>query len=185
MVGWINMKLGTEVRLGPGHIVLDGDPDLPPQKGHNPPFSAHVCCGQTAGWINMPLPMEVGLGPGHIVLDGDPASPKKGNSTPPLFVPCLLWPNSRPSQLLLSTCWFCTVGLTLLWLEVNFWVYIKYLLFYKLYCNTVLVLKNSAWNRQKLVIERTRIFQCNRFHYAENRQSPSRFFPKVTSTNRY
>jgi len=25
-VGWIKMKLGVEVGLGPGHIVLDGDP---------------------------------------------------------------------------------------------------------------------------------------------------------------
>ena len=55
---------------------------LPLPKGAQPPFSAHVCCGQTAGWINMARPMEVGLGPGHIVLDGDPASPKKGHSTP-------------------------------------------------------------------------------------------------------
>ena len=26
MVGWIQMPLGTEVDLGPGHIALDGDP---------------------------------------------------------------------------------------------------------------------------------------------------------------
>ena len=31
-VGWIKMKLGVEVGLGPGHIVLDGDP-APPKKG--------------------------------------------------------------------------------------------------------------------------------------------------------
>jgi len=29
------MKLGIEVGLGPGHIVLDGDPAAP-QKGHSP-----------------------------------------------------------------------------------------------------------------------------------------------------
>jgi len=34
---------------------------------------------------------------------GDPDPPKKGHSLP-IFSPCLLWPNSRPSQLLLSTC---------------------------------------------------------------------------------
>ena len=28
-VGWIKMKLGMEVGLGPGHIVLDGDLQLP------------------------------------------------------------------------------------------------------------------------------------------------------------
>jgi len=26
MVGWIKMKLGKQVGLGPGHIMLDGDP---------------------------------------------------------------------------------------------------------------------------------------------------------------
>ena len=25
-IGWIEMKLGMQVGLGPGHIVLDGDP---------------------------------------------------------------------------------------------------------------------------------------------------------------
>jgi len=69
-VGWIKVKLGVEVGLGPGHTLLDGDPVPPPQKrGHSSSnFAAHVYCGQTAGWIKMPLGMEVGLGPGHIVL---------------------------------------------------------------------------------------------------------------------
>ena len=31
------MPLGTEVGLGPGHIVLDGDP-APPKKGTAPNF---------------------------------------------------------------------------------------------------------------------------------------------------
>jgi len=31
------MPLGTEVDLGPGHIVLDGDSACLPQKGHSPP----------------------------------------------------------------------------------------------------------------------------------------------------
>ena len=55
-----------------------------------------VYCGQTVGWIKTKLGMEVGLGPGHTVLDGDPALPR-------IFRPFLLWPNVRPSQLLLST----------------------------------------------------------------------------------
>ena len=59
-------------------------PSFPPQKGHSPQFSAHVCCGQTAGWIKMPLGTEVDLSPVDIVLDGDPSPPKKagGHSTP-------------------------------------------------------------------------------------------------------
>jgi len=35
-VGWIKMKLGTEVGLC--HIVLDGDRVPPPKKGHSPPI---------------------------------------------------------------------------------------------------------------------------------------------------
>jgi len=71
------MKLGMEVGLYPGHIVLDRNPATPPAKGHSPQFSADVCCGQTAEWIKMPLGREVELGPGDIVLDGDPAPPSK------------------------------------------------------------------------------------------------------------
>ena len=82
MGGWIKMKLGTQVGLGPGHIVLGGDPAPPPPKGHSPQFSAHICCGQMAAWIKMPLGMEVGLGPGDFVLDGDPAPPPKGGGAP-------------------------------------------------------------------------------------------------------
>jgi len=82
----IKMKLGMQVGLGPGHIVLDGDSALPPPKGHTPnfrQFSAHICCGQMAGWIKMPLGMEVGLGPGDFVLDRDQAPlPKKGAESP-------------------------------------------------------------------------------------------------------
>jgi len=63
--------LGMAVGLGPGHIVLDGDPASPPPKRGTPPFLAHVCCGQTAGWIKMPLGTIVGLGLGNIVLDAD------------------------------------------------------------------------------------------------------------------
>jgi len=32
--GWIKVPLGMEVGLGPGNIVLDGDPAPPPLKGH-------------------------------------------------------------------------------------------------------------------------------------------------------
>jgi len=94
------MPLGMEIGLGPGHIVLDGDPG--PPKGTHPQFSAHICCGQTTRWIKMPLGTEVYLGPGNIVLYGDPAllppHQKNGTAAPPLFGPCLLWPNVRMNQ---------------------------------------------------------------------------------------
>jgi len=52
-VGRIKMKLGMLVGLGPGHIVLDGDPASP--KGRSP-FSAHVrCVKRLHGWIKMSL----------------------------------------------------------------------------------------------------------------------------------
>jgi len=33
----MKMALGMEVGLGPGHIVLDGDPAPPPKRGRAPP----------------------------------------------------------------------------------------------------------------------------------------------------
>jgi len=100
MTHCISIPLGTEVGLGPGDIVLDGDP-APPKRGTAPNF--RPICGQTAGWIKMPLGTDAGPGPNDIVLDG-PRSPKKG-ARPPIFGPCLLWPNGRRlSQLLLSSC---------------------------------------------------------------------------------
>jgi len=38
-VGWIKMKLGMQVGLAPGHIVLDGDPAYPRPKGQIPPIN--------------------------------------------------------------------------------------------------------------------------------------------------
>ena len=35
--GWIKMALGMDVGLGPGHIVLDGEPAPLPQKGDRDP----------------------------------------------------------------------------------------------------------------------------------------------------
>jgi len=80
------MKLGMEVGISPGDIVLDEDP-CPHQKRStaSPQFSAH-CYGQTAGWIKMPLGTEVGLCPGDIVLDGDPPISKDSPSFQPMSV---------------------------------------------------------------------------------------------------
>ena len=84
-VGWIKTKLGTQVVLCSGRIVLDGDPAPPPLKRHSPHLSVHICCGQMAGWIKMPLCREVGLDPSVIVLDGDPAPPPQKGARAPQF----------------------------------------------------------------------------------------------------
>ena len=93
----IKMKLGTQLGLGPGQIVLDGDPAPPPAKGHSPQFSAHICFGQTAAWIKTPLGMELGLRPGDFVLDGTPLPLSKRGRTPK-FSARLLWPNGWMDQ---------------------------------------------------------------------------------------
>jgi len=50
------MPLGTDVGIGPGDIVLDGDPVRPPQKGEQKSSNFRpMNSGQTAGWIKMPL----------------------------------------------------------------------------------------------------------------------------------
>ena len=50
---WTNMPVATEVDLGPGHIVLDGN-HPPPERGPAAPFlfSAHVYCGQTVAHLS-------------------------------------------------------------------------------------------------------------------------------------
>jgi len=53
-VRWIKMPLGTEVGLGAGHIVLDGDPAHPSLKRAQQPshFSTNVYCGQTVAHLS-------------------------------------------------------------------------------------------------------------------------------------
>jgi len=129
------MPLGTIVGLGPGNIVLDGDPakiilfhfrrgsmqqnnfiltwnqgfscgPAPPSKGHSPQISAHVCCGQTAGWNEDATWYKDRAWPMPHCVTWGLNSPLPKWTQPPIFGPCLLWPNGCPSQLLLSTCYY-------------------------------------------------------------------------------
>jgi len=52
--GWIKVKLGMEVGLGPGHIVLDGDPARPKKVRARQPhtFSVHIYYGQTVAHLS-------------------------------------------------------------------------------------------------------------------------------------
>jgi len=81
--GCIKMKLGTEVGLGPGHSVLDGDPASFPKRGIAPNFGP--CLLWPNSWMDQDSTWyEVGLGPGHIVRWG-PASPFERGTSVPLF----------------------------------------------------------------------------------------------------
>ena len=51
-VGWIKMKLGMHVGLGPGHIVLDGDPAPPPPKGEAEPSPNFRPVPVVAKWLD-------------------------------------------------------------------------------------------------------------------------------------
>ena len=92
------MKLGMQVGLGPGHIVLNVDPA--PPKGAQPtnfwPMSvvANGWMDEDATWCGgRPWPRR------HFVRWG-PSSPlQKGGIAPrPIFGPYLLWPNGCVDQ---------------------------------------------------------------------------------------
>jgi len=51
-VGWIKMKLRTEVGLGPGHIVLDGRSSSPYPKGAQHPALFGPCLFWPNGWMD-------------------------------------------------------------------------------------------------------------------------------------
>jgi len=86
IVGWIKMKLGTQVGLSPGHIVLDGDPAPLPQKVKNSNFRPISVVTQ---WLHgsrcYVLGMEINLSPGDLVLDGDHVPPPQKEGGAPRF----------------------------------------------------------------------------------------------------
>ena len=70
-------------RPRPGHIVADGDPSPPPQRGIASPIFGPSLLWPNRWMDKMPLGREVSLGPGDIVLNEDPAPLlKKGHSSP-------------------------------------------------------------------------------------------------------
>ena len=92
-------------RRRPRHIVLDGDPSLPTERGTAapPPFWPMSIVSK---WLDGSGGTEVALGPGDVVLDGDTA-PTMENSTaaPPHFsahFALALSPISATAELLLN-----------------------------------------------------------------------------------
>jgi len=105
-VAWTRMPLGMEVGLGPGDIAVDGSQPFPKSRAQLPNFRpmslvAKRLVDQDGTWYGgrpWPRPHSARWGP------SSPPPPAKGHRPLPIFGPCLLWSNSRPSQLLLSTC---------------------------------------------------------------------------------
>jgi len=89
-VGRVKTKLGMQVGIGPGHIVLGGDPAPPPLKGHSPPiFGPYLlrpngCMNQDVTWYGgRPRPWRL------CVRWGPRPPPQKGAEPPnfrPLFI---------------------------------------------------------------------------------------------------
>ena len=83
----IKMKLGMQVGIVPGHIVLDGDPAPPPPKGHSPPiFGPYLL--RPNGWMHQDATWYgCRPQPGGLCVRWGPPSPST------ISGPCLLQPN--------------------------------------------------------------------------------------------
>jgi len=86
-VRWIKMKLGVQVGLVPGHIVLDGDPAPPPQRGRPPIFGARLL--RPNSWMDQDGTWHEG-GPRsrpHCARWGPAAPPPPKGAEQPIFWP--------------------------------------------------------------------------------------------------
>jgi len=109
-VGWIKMKLGTQVGLGPGHIALDGDPAPLPKRGRSslpPIFGPYLLWPN--GWMDQDAIWQGSTWYGsrsqprpHCVRRDTqlPLSPAKRANSSPLFSAHIYCGHGRPSQLL-------------------------------------------------------------------------------------
>ena len=99
MAGCIQMPLGTEVGLGPGHIALDGDPAHPPPKKRQSPKILGPCLLWQNGWMDEDDTSYGGrprLRP-HCVKWGS-SSILQGAQPPPDFWPMSVVPNGWMDQ---------------------------------------------------------------------------------------
>jgi len=90
------MPLGTEVGIGPGHMVLYGDAASPPlpRKGGGraaPNFRPMSIVAKRLNGcqdLNDKMPVDTEIGLGRVVLDGDPTIPSPERDTAaPIFLP--------------------------------------------------------------------------------------------------
>jgi len=99
MARWIKMPLATEVGLGPGHTVLDGDPAPTSQKRGTPPIFG-PCLLWPNSWMDQDATWYRGRPRSrrHCVRWWTKLPPGKGTAPTPLFGLCLLWPNCWRNQ---------------------------------------------------------------------------------------
>jgi len=101
--GWIKMTLGMLVGLGPGHIVIDGDPAALPQKGEEPPpiFGPFLLWpnNRPNGWMHQ-----------DATWYGDRPQPRRL---------CVIWrpsPSPKGAEPIISTHVYC--GQTAAWIKM-------------------------------------------------------------------
>jgi len=81
-VEWIKMPLGMEAGLGPGHIVLDGDPAPRPGNGAQPPIIA-PCLLWPNGLMDQDATWHGGRPRPRQRVRWDPAPPIERSTTVP------------------------------------------------------------------------------------------------------
>jgi len=88
------MALGMEVRLGPGHIVLDGDPALLPIKGDRAPTIFGPFPLWPNGWMHQDATWYGGRPlPRRLCVRWEPVPLPENGAEPQIVGPCILWPN--------------------------------------------------------------------------------------------
>ena len=110
-IGWIEMPLGTEVGLTPGHAVLDGRPALHHGKGYSSPYFWLMSI--VAKWLDgsgYQLPSCYGGRPlpRPRCVSWGPSSPTEWGTAAPQFSAhfAVVWlPISATDQLLLFLCY--------------------------------------------------------------------------------
>jgi len=102
--GRIKMSLGMEVGLGPDHIVLD-EAQLPQERGTTSPnFRPMSVVDKRLDESRCDLVRKLSLAQATLCSMRTSSPPVLKGTQSPIFSPCPLWPNGRPSHLLLSTC---------------------------------------------------------------------------------
>jgi len=92
--GWIKMALGVEVGLGPGHIVLDGEPAPLTQKGCRAPPIFGPFLLSPNGWMRQDATWYGGRPqPRRRCVRWGPSFTSPEGALPLIFVQCPLWPN--------------------------------------------------------------------------------------------